>query len=128
MRGLFLWVCALFSLFSTNQAQATEVTFRFSLGEEVVEINCSTNQVRIREMRALLASQGQEIERLRRLQQKKGLVEGENLLMLNLRFKVSGSHQNIAILEFGQHYCQNLNEIPSLEGLNLEEVLMREKD
>jgi hypothetical protein len=81
-----------------TKSQASEVVFRLNIGEETFEINCATNQARIRETSALVAGHEVEANRLRRLRRTKGLVEGENLLLLTLRFKIGFIRQNLALL------------------------------
>jgi hypothetical protein len=117
------------SAFALLAAAATstvaEVTFPVGVGEEVFEIHCSTNPARIREAKESIAKQQIEIQRLQKLGQTNGLVEGENLLLLTRQFKMGFDAQNLAVLEFGQYYCQNPSQIPSLQQLNIEDIIMR---
>jgi hypothetical protein len=104
---------------------AADVNFPIGVGEEVFEIHCPTNPARIREAKESIARQQLEIQRLQKIAQSNGLVEGENLLLLTLRFKIGFDAQNLAILEFGQYYCQNPRQITSLQELNIEDIIMR---
>lgn len=124
MRGLFLFLALFFVAGSLSAAAERPVTFRLLLGDEVKEIDCSKLPAEMVSMQKSVATQKQEIHRYQQLHPTNVQVEGENLLLLTWRWKLSFLQQELAILKFSDYYCMHPADIPASGQIDVEALLM----